>query len=85
MLQMHPDGRSEIVRIGPNLAAGEQPQLVVPGGTWQGSKLAAGGAFALLGCTVAPGFDYADYEHGDRAKLIAAYPDRAAQIRSLTT
>ena len=81
-------GGGEIVRIGREIAAGESPQVVVPGGTWQGSRLLPGGGnagFALLGCTMSPGFDYADYEHGRRDELIAQFPDCASQIRALTT
>jgi predicted cupin superfamily sugar epimerase len=84
MLQLWPDGTSRTLILGPDVLAGQQPQLVVPRGVWQGSLLEPGGAFALLGATVAPGFDYADYEGGDRDALIRAYPDRAALIRRLT-
>jgi predicted cupin superfamily sugar epimerase len=58
--------------------------VIVPAGTWQGSALRPGGAFALLGTTVAPGFDFADYEPGDRSQLAAAYPDFAERIARLT-
>ena len=95
MLMLHDGGHGEIVRIGSDLAAGESPQVVVPGGTWQGSRLArlggggGGGAaasvgFALLGCTMAPGFDYADYAHGRRDDLIEQFPAHADHIRRLT-
>jgi predicted cupin superfamily sugar epimerase len=84
MLMLHPSGAHETVRIGKDLARGERPQVVVPGGTWQGSKLIAGGEFALLGCTMAPGFDYADYQHGQRAQLLAEFPAAADQIIALT-
>ena len=60
------------------------PQLVVPGGVWQGSVLIEGGNFALLGATMAPGFDYADYEAGDRAALTARYPTVSEMIDQLT-
>lgn len=83
-LRLYPEGRGEVVTIGNNLAAGMRPQTVVPRGVWQGAKLAAGGRYALLGCTVAPGFEYADYEAGARAPLAAAYPDFAVQIATLT-
>ena len=59
-------------------------QVVVPRGVWQGSVLEPGGAFALLGCTVAPGFEYADYEGGNRAELMARYPAFAELITRLT-
>jgi predicted cupin superfamily sugar epimerase len=55
----------------------------VPGGTWQGSRVAPGGAFALLGTTMSPGFDYADFRLADGDDLIARYPDRADGIRRL--
>jgi predicted cupin superfamily sugar epimerase len=83
-LRLHPDGRGEIVTIGNNLFAGMHPQAVVPSGVWQGARLAPGGRYALLGCTVAPGFDYADYESGSRAVLAAAYPQFAEEIATLT-
>jgi predicted cupin superfamily sugar epimerase len=84
MLQLHPDGSGQVVTLGPDVTAGQQPQVVVPRGVWQGSRLADGGRFALLGCTVAPGFDYADYEHGDRATLVQRYPAFAELIGRLT-
>jgi predicted cupin superfamily sugar epimerase len=84
MLQLYEDGRGRVVTLGPDLLAGQSPQLVVPRGVWQGSCLAAGGAFALLGTTAAPGFDFADYEAGDRAGLSARYPEFADLISLLT-
>lgn len=48
--------------LGPDLAAGQRPQAVVPGGAWQEAALAEGGAYALMGTTLAPGFDFADWE-----------------------
>ncbi len=60
------------------------PQVVVPKGVWQGSRLAGGGEFALLGCTVAPGFDYSDYESGKRDALLYLYLDHEDMIRALT-
>ena len=84
MLQLHPDGTTRTVVLGPNLLAGQQLQVVVPRGVWQGSLLEPGGSFALVGCTVAPGFEYVDYEAGDRASLTAQYPEQAELIRRLT-
>jgi predicted cupin superfamily sugar epimerase len=84
MLQLHEDGRSEEIILGSDVLAGQQPQVVVPHGVWQGSYLLPGGEFALFGCTVAPGFEYADYEHGQRAELIARYPAFAELINRLT-
>lgn len=84
MLQLWPDGSSRVVVLGSDLAAGMQPQLVVPRNVWQGSRLVPGGSFALFGCTVSPGFDYADYETGKRAELSRDYPERAVLIEALT-
>jgi hypothetical protein len=84
MLQLDEQGSGCVVRIGNRLAEGEQPQIVVPRGVWQGSRLALGGQWALLGCTVSPGFEYEDYEAGSRAELCAAWPQFDALIRELT-
>jgi uncharacterized protein len=85
MLQLWPDGSTRTLILGTDLQAGEVPQLVVPGGVWQGSVLIDSGKFALLGATMAPGFDYADYEAGNRAELTARYPAEAKMIERLTS
>ncbi|ADU61361.1 MAG: cupin domain-containing protein [Pseudodesulfovibrio sp.] len=85
MLQLHPDGRGEVVALGHDLLAGQRPQVVVPQGSWQGMRLVPGGAFGLMGCTVAPGFEFADYAHGVRDELVAAYPAFADRIIRLTS
>jgi uncharacterized protein len=84
MLQLFPGGAGREIVIGPDIANGQHPQLVVPGGIWQGSRLEPGVEFVLLGATMAPGFDYADYEQGRREELVGLYPAFAEQIRSLT-
>ena len=84
MLQLWPDGTGKMVVLGPDLLAGMQPQVIVPRGVWQGARLIAGGEYALLGCTVAPGFDYADYEHGRRSDLIGSHPQFREKIMALT-
>jgi predicted cupin superfamily sugar epimerase len=83
MLQLHPDGAGEIFVLGADLAAGMRPQVCVPGGTWQGSRLAPGGRFALLGTTMAPGFDPADYEQGEAGALSREYPAFRERILEL--
>ena len=83
-LRLFPDGSGAVTILGNELAAGMEPQSVVPAGVWQGARLVHGGRYALLGCTVAPGFDYADYEHGARAPLVAGHPGFAALIEALT-
>ncbi|MGC2417409.1 MAG: cupin domain-containing protein [Candidatus Acidiferrales bacterium] len=84
MLQLKPGGAGEAVLLGQDMAAGMRLQHVVPGGTWQGSRLAPGGKFALMGTTMAPGFDPQDYEAGNRAELAAQYPQYSALITWLT-
>ncbi len=84
MLQLHGDGTSDVTTIGPKIDSGQQLQVIVPKGTWQGSFLKQGGSFALMGVTVSPGFDFSDYEAGDRECLINAYPDEKQLIIRLT-
>jgi len=84
MLRLYPDGSGDVTIIGPDLARGMQPQVVVPRGVWQGARLVPGGRFALLGTTVSPGFEYDDYEHGDREALASQYPAFRAVIEALT-
>jgi hypothetical protein len=83
-LQLWQDGSSRLAIIGSDLARGHTPQLVVPKDVWQGARLVSGGSFALLGCTVAPGFEFEDYESGTRESLIHKYPSRRELISSLT-
>ena len=83
MLQLHPDGSGEEIVIGSTIERGERPQVVVPGGTWQGLSLVKGGRYALLGCTVAPGFDFQDFEIGDPEELAGRYPEWSKLIREL--
>lgn len=75
-----------VTRIGGGVLAGEVPQLVVPGGAWQGARLAAGGThgWALLSCLMAPAWDEREFELGARAALEAEFPAARAQIGALT-
>jgi hypothetical protein len=84
MLQLREGESGHLVVIGNNLAAGELPQAVVPHGVWQGSRLRAGGKWALLGCTVSPGFEFEDYDAGDEAELMGIWPEWAELIKELT-
>ncbi|OSQ39614.1 cupin domain-containing protein [Thalassospira mesophila] len=83
-LQLFADGSHCVVEIGRDIMAGQRPQMVVPKNVWQGARLKPGGAFALLGCTVAPGFDFADFSMGKRADLVASWPDARDMIAALT-
>jgi len=84
LLQLREGDPGHMVVIGNNLAAGERPQVVVPHGVWQGSRLRKGGAWALLGCTVSPGFEFEDYDAGDEAELLGLWPEWAEMIAELT-
>ncbi|MEV6590917.1 cupin domain-containing protein [Streptomyces acidicola] len=83
LLLLAPDGSSRTVLLGPDVLGGQWVQYTVPAGTWMGARVLAGGAWSLFGCTMAPGFTYEAYEHGDVAELTARYPDRAARIAEL--
>jgi predicted cupin superfamily sugar epimerase len=84
MLQLWPDGEGRVLTLGTDVLAGQSPQVIVPRGVWQGSFLEPGGALALLGATLAPGFDFPDYEAGDPESLLVQYPRCADLIRRLT-
>lgn len=84
MLQLFPDGSSQRLLLGQDLTAGERPQVVVERGVWQGSRLAATEGWALLGCTVSPGFEFADYKDASAEDLMALWPQESDLIRSLT-
>lgn len=83
LLQLGPQG-GQVVTLGSDLQAGQQPQLMVPRGVWQGSSLLPGSRFALMGTTVAPGFDFSDFEAGERKVLVEQYPVFRDRIRRLT-
>jgi predicted cupin superfamily sugar epimerase len=84
MLQLLPDGSGRVLILGPDILNGMQPQVIVPRGVWQGSKLLHGGTFALLGTTVSPGFEFADYESAQRDVLVESYPKYRDLIITLT-
>lgn len=70
--------------IGRNLKHGEEPQLVVPGGCWFASEVVNENAYSLVGCTVAPGFSFEDFEMKGRKELISIYPHLVDVITMLT-
>ncbi|NOS67563.1 MAG: cupin domain-containing protein [Candidatus Peribacteraceae bacterium] len=84
MLQLFPDGTGKFITIGSDIDDRAQPQVVVPGGTWQGSRLLPGGTFALLGTTMSPAFEYPEYEAGSRETLTKAFPKFEKHIQLLT-
>lgn len=77
-------GNLTIHKLGPDIEKGESFQAMVRAGSWFASIPAEGSEYALVGCTVAPGFDFADFELADRATLMKQYPQYAALIESLT-
>lgn len=84
IVRLFPDGRWDAARLGMNLDAGERPQIVVPAGTWFGTVLDTGASHCLVGCTVAPGFEFADFELAQGAELEARYPGAADRIRRMS-
>lgn len=84
IVRLFPDGTWDVARLGMNLEAGERPQIVIPAGTWFGTALTAGASHCLVGCTVAPGFDFADFELAEGPELEARYPGAASRIRAMT-
>ena len=79
-----PDGTSREVRLGRRTATGEQFQAVIPAGTWMGARLASQRGYALIGCTVAPGFEFQDFTAGQRSDLLERYPRHRKLITALT-
>ena len=77
-----PEGTQEI-RVGKELSKGEVFQAVVPAGCWFGAYLINPSGYALVGCTVSPGFDFSDFELASPEKLAAGFPDSAEVIGKL--
>lgn len=71
-------------KVGMDFNNGEQPQLVVPAGCWFASSVAKKDSYAFVGCTVAPGFDFDDFELADRNTLQEEYPEHKDIIHRLT-
>jgi uncharacterized protein len=84
MLHLPEATAGRVVMLGKDFDRGMRPQVVVPRGAWQGARLLPGGSFALLGATVSPGFEFADFELAQREPLLAAYPEFSAWITALT-
>jgi len=82
--QILPEGRLIQVRLERPDVGGGVPQVVVPAGCWFGATVDDPQSYALVGCTVAPGFSVEDFELGDRAALIGQYPQHEALILRLT-
>lgn len=87
-IQLNPGDRSlRIVRLGPDVLAGDVPQLVVPAGMWQGARIAPTGGqagWSLVGCTLAPPWREEDFELGDPRALAREFPGHAVLVNALT-
>ncbi len=81
---LHPDGRHERRILGSRVDRGELPQTLAPAMSVQGARLVAGGEYALLGTTMAPGFRQEDFHLSTRAELLARFPDCGEIVRALT-
>lgn len=81
---LHKTGKLEVIHLGADASQNQLPQAVVPADTWFASRVAGNGTYSLVGCTVAPGFDFADFELAEREKLQRAFPAHAETIAALT-
>lgn len=84
VIEISGEGELICTKIGNNILNGEQPQYTVKAGRWFGSRVLKGGAFSLVGCTVAPGFDFRDFEMGDRGKLVSDFQEYWEIIGEMT-
>lgn len=71
-------------QLGKDLDNDEQPVIVIPSGSWFASRVETPGGYSLCGCTVAPGFDFDDFELAQRGSLVEQYPQYMALITELT-
>lgn len=79
-----PAGQHSEILVGNNPDAGETFQAIVPAGCWFAAHVKDLDSFSLVGCTVAPGFDFADFELAERGRLTAQYPQHRELIKRLT-
>ncbi|MFM2376163.1 MAG: hypothetical protein RLZZ165_1260 [Bacteroidota bacterium] len=84
ILQIQPDGSTLSTHLGKDGPPGTLPQQLVRAGTWFAARVVPGGKYSLCGCTMAPGFDFSDFELGSRKRLAAAYPLLVDLIQALT-
>ena len=76
----------ELVRDAPvrvHVLSAEQPQVIIPAGSWFGAMPAPGSRWTLCGCTVSPAFEFSAFEIGDTARLLAEFPLATTQILAL--
>jgi predicted cupin superfamily sugar epimerase len=80
---IQPDVNLHIIQLGNDFNKGQLFQYVVPANCWFAARPARGSAFCFAGCTVAPGFDFADFEIADASSLTALYPQHESIIKEL--
>jgi len=74
----------ETQSLGPDPEDGQQYQVIIPENTWFGATVDKANSFSLVGCTMAPGFDFRDFELGKREDLVNKYPDQKKLVIDLT-
>ena len=84
LVMISPDGKFSETILGQNIEAGDVVQAIVPAGYWFGAKPTEGAVFSFVGCTLAPGFDFADFELAKRSELLLQFPDLEAIILEFT-
>ncbi len=80
LVMITPQGEHREIVLGPSITAGEFLQYTVPAGHWFGAMPLESSEWSLVGCTVAPGFDFADFELGRTGKLIELFPEHKELI-----
>ncbi|MGG0642971.1 cupin domain-containing protein [Sporosarcina gallistercoris] len=79
-----PDGDYSAVKLGLDIEQGERPQLLVPAGSIFGSSMIEDGDYALVGCMVAPGFDFEDFKLFTEEELVEQFPQHTEIIQTMT-
>jgi predicted cupin superfamily sugar epimerase len=78
------NGERKTVLLGNDIINGELPQAKIPANTWFAARIKNGKGYSLVSCTVAPGFDFADFELAKREDLMRQYPNLKETIEELT-
>lgn len=81
---INPDGELKQIQLGNRFENGEHFQVIVEANQWFAAKVNQPNSYALVGCTVAPGFDFSDFELANRKELISQYPHHQKLITQLT-
>lgn len=81
---LHEDGELQTLTLGLDIAAGQRPFHALPAGVWFGAAVVKPDSYALVGCTVAPGFDFEDFALAEREVLLERYPEHHTLIKRLT-